>query len=138
MYNVKKLKGKFSTDTFYIDIKSLHQNTCCQVYSHKNGLAVCCPFPRATGENLGNRLLSFVHDFGSPEHLTFDGFPSQVGRHTKFFKALLKYAIDYHVSFPRRPNENPSEGTIREIKRRFYRILFRSQVPRRLWDYLIV
>ena len=33
-------------------------------------------------------------------------------------KTIKEYEIDYHVSAPRRPNENPSEGQIRELKRR--------------------
>ena len=119
MYNVKRLRGRFATDTFFTNTRSLHQNTCCQVFSHKNGLVVCFPFDTPSRDNIGNSFLSFIHDYGSPEHLTFDGFSSQVGKHTKFNKALRKYAIDFHVSSPRRPNENPSEGTIREIKRRY-------------------
>ena len=138
MYNVKKLKGRFATDIFFTNTKSLHQNTCCQVYSHKNGLVVCFPFDTSSGDNIGDSLLSFIHDYGSPEHLTFDGFSSQVGKNTRFHQALRKYGIMFHVSSPRRPNENPAEGTIRQIKRRFYRILHRLQVPRRLWDYLII
>ena len=116
----------------------MHQNTCCQVFSHKNDLAVCFPFDIISIDNIGDSLLSFIHDYEAPEHLTFDGFSSQVGKHTKFNKTLRKYAIDFHVLSPRRPNENPSEGTICEIKRRFYRIFHRLQVPRRLWDYLII
>ena len=39
---------------------------------------------------------------------------------------------------PRRPDENPAEGTIRELKRHFYSIMRRKGLPKRLWDYLIV
>ena len=138
MYNLKRLRSRFATDTFFADMKSLHNNTCCQVFSHKVGFAACYPKPNAKGDSLGEALDDFVHDFGAPEHLTFDGHQSQVGRNTKFFKNLRKYNIDYHVSAPRRPNENPAEGAIREIKRRFYRVMVRKQVPQRLWDYLII
>ena len=138
MYGVKRLLGHFATDTFFFNKKSLHQNTCAQVYSHKCGFATCYPMQNTKGDSIGNSLYDFVHDFGAPEHLTFDGFQSQVGKNTKFKKGLRHFNIDWHVSAPRRPNENPAEGTIREIKRRFYRILQNKSVPIRLWDYLSV
>ena len=39
MYRLKQLQGQFATDTFFDDMKSLHRNTYCQVYSHKSGFA---------------------------------------------------------------------------------------------------
>ena len=138
MFSVKRLDGKFATDTFFSKVKSIHGNTCCQVFSHKVGFQACYPKINATGDSLGEALDDFVHDFGAPTHLTFDGHQSQVGKKTRFFRGLRKYEIDHHVSSPRRPNENPAEGTIREIKRRFYTIMRSAKVPARLWDYLIV
>jgi hypothetical protein len=41
------------------------------------------------------------------------------------------------VLAPRRPNENPAEGAIRDIKKRWYQIMTKKNVPRRLWDYRI-
>ena len=90
------------------------------------------------GDSLGQALDDFVHNFGAPMHLTFDGHQSQVGKKTWFFWGLHKYKIEHHVSSPRRPNENPAEGTIREIKRRFFIIMRKLKVPKRLWDYLII
>ena len=34
------------------------------------------------------------------------------------YKNVMIHNIEYHVSQPRKPNENPAEGAIREIKRR--------------------
>ena len=138
MYNVKRLRGRFATDTVYADIKSLLGNTCAQIYTHKIGFAVSYPLPVAKGEEVGQTLLNFIHDFGAPEHLTFDGAQVQVGKNTLFQKVLRKNVIDYHVSSPRRPNENPAEGSIREIRRRWYMTMTRKKVPKRLWDYLII
>ena len=138
MYNIKRLDGKFATDTFYAYMKSIHGNTCCQVYSHKDGFQACYPKTNATGDSLGETLDDFVHDFCAPSHLTFDGHQFQVGRTPRFFKSLCKYKIDHHILAPRRPNENPAEGTIQELKRRFYTTMTRLGVPKQLWDYLIV
>ena len=58
------------------------------------------------------------HDYGVPEHLTFDEAISLIGKNTLFMKTINKYGTRYHVSSPRRPNENPTENAIREIKKR--------------------
>ena len=43
MYNLKHLHNNFATDTLWEEIKSLHQNVCAHVYSHKGGFAVTYP-----------------------------------------------------------------------------------------------
>ena len=138
MYNLKHLQGRFATDTCYDDMKSIHGNTCCQVDSHKVGFSACHPKPNTKRESLWETLDNFFHEFGVPEHLTFDGFKSQVGQNTKFNKNLRRYRIDHHISAPRWPNKNPAEGAIREIKRYFYITTERKGVPKRILDYLAV
>ena len=32
-------------------------------------------------------------------------------------------------------NENPAEGVIREIRKKWYRTMVRKRCPRELWDY---
>ena len=80
-------------------------------------------------------LSSFISDFGVPEKLTYDGAAVQVGRHTTFQEVIRKNEIQAHVSGPRRPDENPAEGFIREIKKKWYRIQAKTNAPDRLWDY---
>ena len=105
------------------------------MYSHKCGFNVCYHVPKADGEHIGDSIRSFISDYGAPERLTFDGAAAQVGRNTDFQRAIRKYDIRSHTSALRRPNENPAEGAIREIKRRWYRIQARRNVPDRLWDF---
>ena len=88
MYCVKRLQGKFATDTIYSNIKSLKQNTCAQVFSSKIGFIVCYPMTKADGQTAGFALQDFSHDFGIPDHLTFDGAMVQVGRKTRFMKFI--------------------------------------------------
>ena len=121
MYNLKPLQGRFATDTCYADINSLCGNTCCQVYSHIVGFFDCYPKLNARGDSLRETLDDFVHYFGLPDHLTFDGLQSQVGKNTKFKKNLCRYRINHHIATLRQPNENPAEGVIREIKHCFNR-----------------
>ena len=70
--------------------------------------------------------------------MTFDGYSAQFGRNTLFIKTVKNYDTQYHISIPRRPNENPAEGSIRELKKRWYLIMLKKKVPERLWDYGIV
>lgn len=138
MYNVKRLSAKFATDTLWSDCKSLNQNKCAQIYSCKNGFAVCYPLTRATGDIIGDSLQDFIHDYGVPEHLTFDGARAQEGKNTKFMQSIRYHRIKHKLSGARRPNENPAESAIREIKRRWYRFMDKKCIPARLWDFVMV
>ena len=53
-------------------------------------------------------------------------------------KTVRKYDTQYHISSPRRPNESPDEGSIREVKKRWYCIIITNKVPEKLWDYGLV
>ena len=134
-FGVKRLDGKFATDTFWSKVKSLRGNVAAQIYGHKCGFNKVYPIPKANNENVGYSLLSFINEFGVPEKLTYDGAAVQVGRHTTFQDAIRKHGIQAHVSAPRRPDENPAEGFIREVKKRWYRIQAKTGAPSRLWDY---
>ena len=135
VFGVKRLNGKFATDTAYGKIKSLRGNVGSQIYSHKCGFKVAYPISRVDGNHVGDTLTQFIGDFGVPEQLTFDGASVQTGPKTRFMDAIRRYEIKYHVSGPRRPNENPAEQSIHEIKKRWYRIMLKKKVPPRLWDY---
>jgi hypothetical protein len=108
------------------------------LYTHKCGFKVCYPIQRVDGKHVGDTLTQFINDYGVPEHLTFDGASVQTGPKTRFMEAIRKYEIKYHVSGPRRPNENPAEQAIHEVKKRWYRIMLNKKVPTRLWDYSFV
>jgi hypothetical protein len=66
---------------------------------------------------LSNALTQFISDYGAPEHLTFDGASVQTGPKTRFMDAIRRYEIKYHISGPRRPNENPAGQGIHELKK---------------------
>ena len=66
-----------------------------------------------------------------------DGAAVQKGRKTTFMNTIRRADIDYHISGPYRPEENPAEGGIRELKRRFYRLMIKYNIPMRLWDFVL-
>ena len=73
----------------------------------------------ANGKHVGRILTDFIHEFGAPAHLTYDGTVVQVGKETKFQKTLQKADIKRNFFTPRRPNENPDEATNHRLKLRF-------------------
>jgi hypothetical protein len=135
MFGIKRLNGKFATDTAYGKVRSLRSNVGSQTYSHECGFKVAYPVQKVDGNNVGDTLTQFVSDVGAPEHLTFDRAAVQTGPKTKFMLAIRRYEIKYHVLGPRRPNENPAEQAIHEVKKRWYRMMLKKDVPLRLWDY---
>lgn len=134
-YNVKRLNIKMATDTMYADTISINQHKYSQTYSAKCGFAATFPMDSINGDSIGYSLKTFISEFGAMEHLTFDGAMAQTGSKTLFMNTIRENDIKYHVSQPYRPNENPAESAIREIKRRWYRIMMKKNVPKRLWDF---
>ena len=45
-------------------------------------------------------------------------------------KTINKYFTRYHVSSPIIPNENPVEGAICEIKKKWYRVMLKNKVQK--------
>ena len=72
-YGVKRLKGKFSTDTLGEESKSLRSNATTQVYSHNCGVTTVYHMNKANNENIRYIIGAFISEFGVPEHLPFDG-----------------------------------------------------------------
>ena len=83
----------------------------------------------------GDMLNKFVRKYGAPKLLTFDGSKEQCGKNSRFQQILRKYQIPYHIVEHERPNQNPVESVIRELKRKWFRIMYKMNCPARLWDY---
>jgi hypothetical protein len=88
--------------------------------------------------HVGQTLKDLINEIGKPSKLLMDGAQVQTGTHTTFMKIIRQYSFNYHISEPYRHNENPVEGNIRELKKRWYRIMVKRAVPKRLWDYGLV
>ena len=135
VFSMRRLNALFATDTLFSDVKSLNQNRCAKVFSQNVGFNVTYTMILLTEDYLGYLYRDFCHDFEIPEHLKFDGYSLQARRNTLFMKTLRKYDTQYHVSIPCRPNDNPTEGSIRELKKRWYCIMHKNKNPERLWDH---
>ena len=106
-----------------------------QIYSHKCGFNAPSRLERANGEKVRYSLSDFINEYGAPEHLTYDGAAVQMGSKTRVVDNIRKHEIKTHISGPQRPNENPTEGLIREIKKQWYWMKAKKNIPNRLWDF---
>jgi hypothetical protein len=83
-------------------------------------------------------LQTFTREWGILRKLTVDGASEYIGKHTEFNRKIHLYNINLHVAEPHTPKQNPAEGVIREICKKWYCITTQKKVHNRLWDYGIV
>jgi hypothetical protein len=83
----------------------------------------------------GHALKTFVSELGVPKERTIDGLKEQNMPGTDFVKCYRRNDIKVTRTEPEHPNHNPTEGVIREVRRRWFRTMIRKRVPRGLWDY---
>jgi hypothetical protein len=133
MCSVNRLEGTFATDTMDMRCKSIHGEKFCQVFANKQFSAAAYPIQRKADAH--EPLDQFVSDYGAMELLISNGAKEPVGEHTKFQAKLRKYDIKSKVSERERPNQNPAEGVIREIRKKWYCQIFRTNCPRQIWNY---
>ena len=136
-YAQRRLLRKFSTDTFYATTKSLHGHKASQIYSQKAGFVATYNMIKDDGLTVGQTLTDFIHEWGIPDTLMFDGAKVQTGQNTLFMKIVREANINYHISEPWRLNQNPLEAAIREVKKRLYRLMLKIRVLRRLWNFAL-
>ena len=73
VYRLKRLNARFAKDTIFLDIKSLNQNVCAQVFSHKVGFSATYPMRVGSGYTISKSSKYLCHEYGVPDHLTFGG-----------------------------------------------------------------
>jgi hypothetical protein len=133
MFEPNRLAGIFATDTMDMRCNLIHGERYCQVFANKEFFAAAYPIEKKG--DAYEPIDWFVQDYGAPETLISDGAPEQVGRNPKFQAKLCKHGIKHKTSETERSNQNPAEGTIREVRKRYYHQMFRTNCPRRLWSY---
>jgi hypothetical protein len=133
MFSRKTLSGEWSTDTMDGRGKSLEGNKYAQVFANKQYFSKI--YPMSQKSKAGDALKLFCQEFGVPEKLTFDGSKEQTKPNTTFMKQIRQHDIDYHISEADLHNQNPCEGVIRELRRKWFRIMIRKRIPKEFWDY---
>ena len=54
---------------------------------------------------------------------------------TEFKAQVRRHDISVHISEPDLHNQSPAEGVVREVRRKWYRVMFKKRVPKIFWDY---
>ena len=113
--------------------KSLDGNKHAQIFANESFFATTYLMEHKSGA--GQALKQFISDFSIPDKLVCDGTAKQVGKRTEFQSMVRKHAIDLHVTEHHRHNPSKVEGIVREIRKRWFHIMLKKKVPKRLWDY---
>jgi len=124
-----------ATDTIDPRSDGIHGMRKCQVYGNKQLFAAAYPAESGRGDHIVETLKSFIHDYGAPDSMIMDGAKSQTQKGSAFVSRLRRNRIQPIISYPYRPNMNPSETVIRELRKRWYRAIFKTNCPRALWTY---
>jgi hypothetical protein len=103
------------------------------VFANKSFFAVA--YPMESKAHAGKALREFINEFGAPELLTLDGSKEQTGPKTEFMQLVRKHDIEYHVSEPYQPRQNPVERVVQELQHRWFCTVLQCNVPPRLWDF---
>jgi len=135
MFLPRTLRCIVASDTMDLRCESLDHNRHCQVFGTKFMFAAAYPIRRKADCDLA--LKQFITDWGAPIQMITDGSREQTAPNSSFRQRLLKNSITPHTAGPYRPNSNPAETVIREIRKRWYRTVFRTNCPRCLWNYAI-
>lgn len=133
VFTLPRLQGEWYTDTVFDKVKSKDGNTCGQIFANENYFAVF--YPMDTKSKAGDALRAFCAEYGVPERLVHDGAKEMTGKKTDFQHQVKKHNILTRVSEADLHNQSLAEGVVREVKRKWYRVMFRKRVPKALWDY---
>ena len=137
MFHRKTLSGIWATDTIDGHSRSLDGNQYAQVFTNRGYFAKL--YPMASKSSAGDALKIFCREFGVPEKLISDGSKEQTVKNTKFVKTVRDNDITHQIIEPDMHNHNPAEGIIREIRRKWYRMMICKASPKRamgLWNAL--
>ena len=133
IFRLPRLDGAWYTDALFPDVKSFDGNTCAQIFA--NGDYFATIYPMDSKAKCGDALKTFCREFGVPAVLRSDQAPEMVGRKTAFQAEVRKHGIYHHPGEANMHNQSPAEGVVREVKKRWYRIMFQKRVPKMFWDY---
>lgn len=133
MFHPPRLRTTIYPDTMFGAFKSIDRNKCAQVFSNSSFFTAV--YPMRTKAQAGQALKEFIQDYGVMDTLITDGANEQTGKGTEMVNQVNKYDIKHKVIEPERYNQNCAESAIRELKRRWYRIMVRKDIPGCLWDY---
>ena len=70
-------------------------------------------------------LLVFGKEFGVHDTLRHNGAKERCNKNTQFKAQVRKHGISVRISKQDQHNQSPAEGVAREIRRNWFRVMFR-------------
>ncbi len=116
IYLQPRLQGEWFTDTVFGTVKS------------KDGAYFATFYPMDSKSKAGDSLRVFCKEFGVPELLRHDGAMEMRGKNSEFQKQVRKHNISTHVAEAELHNQSPAEGVVREVRKKWYRVMFKKRV----------
>ena len=116
-----------ASDTMDPPCDGLHGNRYCQVFGNRNMFAEA--YPIAKKSDCGNALKQFLIDYGAPDTMMMDGSHEQTAKGSNFQVILRKNHVPSIIMQPHRPNQNPAETVIHELRKHWYQAIFRTNCP---------
>jgi len=117
IFEKRQLRGKCFTDTLDGRATSKDGDRYGQVFANRGYFATV--YPMDTKSKAGDALRTFCQEFDVPDRLTCDGSKEQTGKKTEFMQQVRKNDIDLRVIEPERHKQNPCEGVIRGVRRKW-------------------
>ena len=130
MYERPRLHGVVYTDTMHGHFKSLDGNKYTQIFATEDYFAVA--YPMESKALAGDALKEFITDYGVPDKIIMDGAGDETGKRSTFIEQVQEHHIDYHATELERYNQSRVEGVIREIRKKWFRVMTKKYVPKRL------
>ena len=136
MFEPKRIIGEMASDTMDPRCESLHgDHRYCQVFGNRKMFCEAYPIRDKTKVEVDGALKRFIKEYGAPDSMITDGSREQTAKGSLFQRTLRKNNIDGVITPPHRPNLNPVETVIRELRKKWYRAIFRTNCPRVIWNY---
>ena len=128
--HLRRLNTTFYTDTLFAKCKSIIGNNVAQFYTDVQGFVHIDPhtyksIARITLENLTKNIVI-------PNTIIYNGDPVQVIPNSYFQKTIRKCKIRGHQCEPYSQWLNRAEDSIRELKRRWKRLMINHRAPKRI------
>ena len=114
---------------YFCETNFIRQSKAFQLYYHNFIFHASYYFTETNGDHIGYKISIFISDYGVPEHLTSNGLLMQTGSKTIFNELIFKHGIYHHCFVPSMPNKNPVETEIRGVKKRFYLLIHKKNIP---------
>ena len=136
MFEPKRLLGTIASDTMDPRCQSLHGDyRYTQVYGNRQMFCEAYPIKSKSESDVGASLKRFITEYGAPEEMITDGSKEQTGKNAQFQAILRKNRVRSTVTNTYSPKQNPAESVIRELRKRWYRAVFKTNCPKCLWNY---